>query len=249
MEKLLYPNYKISIGNYILSKGIKFDVYSAKDSYYDWAKLTVLDQLLEVLTLNKNDSVNIKIGYDEKFWDVFSGSIEKDLKKDFVCKDNMLKLKEIKLTETFLNTDPIEIIKFGVARAGISNVQMKQVTFAKRPRFLVANKSILEMITQAHKTWDIDEKFFFTPEGAFCWGVNPSSDKTYSFVYGENVISLELKNKTWYLNTVAAPFIRHSCKIDVQHPKIKGTFEVISVHHYTTEEGYLRTELSFEEVA
>lgn len=249
MDKLLYPFFKVNIGNYVMNSGLKFDVYSAKDSYFDWAKITLSDKLLEALKINQMDNVNIKIGYDETSWDVFSGSVERNLKKDLTCKDNMLKLKQCKLTETFLNTDPMEIIRFGVTRAGITSINIQEKTFPKRPKFSVANKSVLEMITQVHQLWDIDEKFYCSTDGAFNWGITTESSKVYSFKYGENVISLELINKTWHLTTVAAPFIKHSSTITIEHPKINGSYEVLSVHHFVNDEGYLRTEICFVEVA
>ena len=43
------------------------------------------------------------------------------------------------------------------------------------------------------------------------------------------------------LETVSAPFVKHSHKINVIHPRINGEFEVSKVVSSTNESGFIRT--------
>ena len=49
----------------------------------------------------------------------------------------------------------------------------------------------------------------------------------------------------WELETVSAPFVKHSHKIAVEHPKVSGEFEVSSVKIITNEDGFIRTYINF----
>lgn len=47
------------------------------------------------------------------------------------------------------------------------------------------------------------------------------------------------------LETVSAPFVKHSHKINVIHPRINGEFEVSKVVSTTNESGFIRTYIYF----
>ena len=70
-------------------------------------------------------------------------------------------------------------------------------------------------------------------------------DKTYIFEYGVNIIALTRSGGSWELETVSAPFVRHSHKISVKHPKVSGEFEVSKVVSSTSENGFIRTKIYF----
>lgn len=241
-----YPTMNVTIGNYSFNEGILFDVYSAKESYFDWAKVTFTEKITEIINMNRMDRVHIELGYLEDTRTIFRGYVDKSLKKEINCKDEMLKLQQIRITETFLNTDPVEIIMYGLAKAGVADMRMPLKNFIRKPKFSVANKNIIELINLVHQAWGINERFFFTPEGTFCWGVLPEQSQVYEFEYGLNVMTLEYDEGLWVLTTVAAPFIRHSQKIAVVHPKVSGEFEAEKVHYYVTEKGFPRTEIYFK---
>ena len=46
---------------------------------------------------------------------------------------------------------------------------------------------------------------------------------------------------SWELETFSAPFVRHSHKFCVKHPKVSGEFEVSKVVSTTSENGFIRT--------
>ena len=65
------------------------------------------------------------------------------------------------------------------------------------------------------------------------------------FEYGVNILSLTRFGGVWELETVSAPFVKHSHKIAVEHPKVSGEFEVSSVKIITNEDGFIRTYINF----
>ena len=77
------------------------------------------------------------------------------------------------------------------------------------------------------------------------WGEKPEQEKTYIFEYGVNIIALTRVGGAWELETVSAPFVRHSHKISVKHPKVSGEFEVAKVVSATNDDGFIRTKIYF----
>ena len=62
---------------------------------------------------------------------------------------------------------------------------------------------------------------------------------------GRNILSLARRGNLWDLETVSAPFVRHSHRIQVSHPRISGEVEVVRVRHLTNDEGFIRTHIYF----
>lgn len=85
----------------------------------------------------------------------------------------------------------------------------------------------------------------FLLRGRVLLGEKPEQDKTYIFEYGVNIIALTRSGGSWELETVSAPFVRHSHKISVKHPKVSGEFEVSKVVSSTSENGFIRTKIYF----
>ena len=68
---------------------------------------------------------------------------------------------------------------------------------------------------------------------------------TYSFEAGRNILSLVRRGSLWDLETVSAPFVRHSHHIQVVHPDVEGEVEVARVRHLTNDQGFIRTHIYF----
>lgn len=246
MQELIYPKAEINIGSYVLTNGFMLDVFSSKDSYFDWAKITLSDQLANKVSVDAADEVSIKLGYPNNMHSVFGGNVSKSHDKEITCKDKMLQLQRTKITSTFLNVYPFELIKYGLNAAKIERYVLTNKDYPKKDKIVVANKNVIELIEQIHQTWNISEKFFFTPEEIFYWGAQePESGKVYKFAYGQNIISIEKEGAYWHMTTVLVPFIRHSQIIDIEHPKVTGEFEIQKINYHTTTEGFFRTEIYF----
>lgn len=247
-----YPTMNVQIGSYSLNAGVMFDVYSSKESYFDWAKIKFTDKVVEAITLKKMDPVKIELGYSDENEIVFEGYVRRTVNTgktsndEIIAKDEMVKLEETTITDTFLNTGPQEIIKIGLDKAGIVKYKLNQETFAKKSAIPVSQRNIIQLINEVHRLWGIKKHFFFSTDKTFYWGEKPEQSKVYDFLYGENIISMTFENGFWIIETISAPFIRHSHKINVNHPKMSGSFEVYKVHYSVNSKGFPRTKIYFK---
>ena len=60
-----------------------------------------------------------------------------------------------------------------------------------------------------------------------------------------NILNLDRVGGEWELETISAPFVKHSHEIVVNHPKVSGTFEVKKVVFTTNDDGFIRTYITF----
>ncbi|SKC68225.1 hypothetical protein [Maledivibacter halophilus] len=249
-EEFFYPTVSVKIGSYFFDTGVTFDVFSSKEKHFDWAKVRFTKEFVDKVSFNKMDDVKIYLGYSGNNEAIFDGYVKRTvntgmtLDNEIVAKDEMIKLEETRITETFLNVSPQEIIQYGLDKAGIKNYKIKSQTFVKKPTLVVARKNIVELMGEVNRIWGINERFFFLDK-IFYWGEIPDQDEIYEFIYGENIINMTFKNGFWVFETISAPFVRHSHKINVTHPSISGIFEVYRVHYSVNEKGFPRTEIYF----
>jgi hypothetical protein len=248
-SELFYPETNINIGGYGFQKGIEIEVFSSKDSYFDWAKVRFTQQFNEKITLSKKDKALIQLGYNGVFDEVFEGYVvnpmsEGSYSNEVVLKDDMIRLEETYITNTFLDATPQEILRFCLNKAGITNMRISSKVYQKKKVVPVFRKNVIAVIEEIHSIWKIKEAFFFSG-GVFYWGEKPEQKKVYEFEYGVNIISLERPGGVWVLETVSTPFIKHSQKIIVRHPKISGEFETKKVVFTTNDAGFIRTYIYF----
>lgn len=247
--ELFYPDISVTIGKYNFTKGIEVEVYSSKTSYFDWAKIRFTKQFQNEISINNKENAMIELGYNYVLNEVFKGYVSKPYNKsisvhEILLKDHMILLEETYITNTFIDAAPQEIISFCLAKAGVTNFKLSNKMYPQKKSVPVNKKNIIDVINQVHAVWDITERFFFS-DGVFYWGEKPPQKKIYTFEYGVNIISLNRSAGVWELETVSAPFIKHSHKINVDHPQISGEFEVEKVVFVTNETGFIRTRIYF----
>lgn len=248
-NELFYPEINVAIKDYNFQKGIEIEVYSSKDSYFDWGKVRFTQQFKENITLNKEDKAMIELGYDGVFDEVFEGYVVNPISEgsyvnEVVLKDDAIHLENTYITNTFLDATPQEILTFCLNKAGILDAKISSKTYQKKKVVPIYKKNVISVIEEIHSIWKIKEEFYFS-RGVFYWGEKPEQNKIYEFEYGINIISLERPGGVWELETVSAPFIKHSQKIIVRHPKISGEFEIKKVVFTTNETGFIRTYIYF----
>ena len=56
--ELYYPQIAARAGPYSFAQGIEIEVFSAKSSYFDWAKIRFTGQFQPKITLNRKDPVS-----------------------------------------------------------------------------------------------------------------------------------------------------------------------------------------------
>lgn len=247
--ELFYPQISARAGPYTFDKGVEIEVYSSKTSYFDWAKIRFTEQFQPKISLKKKDPAAIELGYDDIFEEVFTGYVSKPYNgggftDEVTLKDEMLLLEETQINDTFLDTTPQEMISYFLGKAGVSKMKLSSQGYPKRKRLPIQQMSVIEAINAVHAAWNTKQPFFFSG-GVFYWGEKPEQSKIYTFEYGVNIISLVRTGGAWELETVSAPFVRHSHKINVIHPKVSGEFEVSKVVSSTGENGFIRTKIYF----
>lgn len=163
---------------------------------------------------------------------------------EITLKDDAIKLADTTITETFLDTTPQEIIRYMLSKSGISSMSLLTDDFPTLKRVGIYRHSALLGIDDVHTAWGINYPSFFR-NGTFYWGTAPAQTKIYTFEYGVNIISLSRSSDVWELETLSAPFVRHSQQIKIIHPQITGTFTVLSVIFKTNEDGFVRTTIRF----
>jgi hypothetical protein len=252
VTELFYPQIIAKVGTYTFDRGIRIEVHSSRDSYFDWAKICFTEQFQTAMSLARKDAATIELGYNGVFDETFTGYVSRpynggNLTDEIFLKDDMLILEETTISNTFMDTTPQEMLTYLLAQAGIpdSRVKLSSQWYPERRRVPIREMSVIQAINLIHATWGIKQNFYFS-DGTFYWGEKPAQEKIYTFEYGVNILSLSRTGGMWELETVSAPFVKHSHKITVNHPKVSGTFEVSEVVFITNDEGFIRTYMSFK---
>lgn len=159
-------------------------------------------------------------------------------------KDDMLLLEETTINNTFLNTTPQEMISYFLSQAGVTKMKLSAQGYPERKQVPIRKMNVIQAINAVHAAWGIRKKFFFFG-GMFYWGERPEQKKVYAFEYGVNILGLTRAGGVWELETVSAPFVKHSHNINVIHPQVSGEFEVKKVVSTTNDSGFIRTKIYF----
>ena len=207
------------------------------------------EQFQPEISLARKDPAAIDLGYNGVMEEVFTGFVSRPYNHssgadEINLKDEMLLLEDTQINHTFLDTTPQEVLSYVLAQAGVSKQKLNAQGFPVRKKLPIRQMSGVQAINAVNAAWGIKKRFFFSG-GVFYWGEKPEQQKVYTFEYGVNIISLLRIGGVWELETVSAPFIRHSHKINVVHPKVSGTREVTKVVSSTNDDGFIRTRIYF----
>lgn len=189
------------------------------------------------------------MGYDGSMEKVFTGFISKPYDggayaNEINLKDEMLLLDETIINDTFQNTTPQEMISFFLTRAGVSKMKLSTKIYPERKQLPIRKQNVVQAINTVGAAWGIKVPFFFSG-GVFYWDEKPEQKKVYTFEHGVNILSLKRAGGVWVLETVSAPFVKHSHKINLIHPQISGEVEVQKVVSTTNDSGFIRTYIYF----
>ena len=198
-------------------------------------------------SLARKDPGAIELGYNGVTEEVFTGFVARPYNygggaDEITLKDEMLLLEDTQINNTFLDTTPQEVISYVLAQAGVGKKKLNARGFPTRKKLPIRQMSGVQAINAVNAAWSLKERFFFSG-GVFYWGEKPEQQKVYTFEYGVNIINLVRLGGVWELETVSAPFVRHSHKINVIHPKISGEQEVTKVVSSTNDDGFIRTRI------
>lgn len=248
--ELFYPGIGVQIGAYSIKKGIEIETCSDAESYFDWARIRFTDPYQTQIGITKGDEMSIYLGYSGIMEEVFTGYVSSPYnraqgKNEILAKDEMQRLEEVTISETFLDVTPQEIVRYLLAVAGISNFQISQEVYQPKKVVPVAQKNGIQVLEEIRRLWQIQKRFYFSG-GVFYWCTDPEQKQTYLFEYGSNIIRLERSMGSWELETVSMPFIHHSQTIKVIHPAYTGSALVKKVLFKTNDAGFIRTYITFD---
>ncbi len=249
ITELYYPQIAAQVGAYSFSSGIEIEISSAKSSYFDWAKIRFTEQFRPEIRIAGKMPGAIRMGYGGALDEVFTGYVSRPYDgglyaNEVNLKDEMLLLEETVINDTFLNTTPQELIACFLGRAGLSRMKLSARNYPRRRLLPIREQNAVQAIHTVNAAWGLKAPFFFSG-GTFYWDEKPEQNEVYTFEYGVNIISLSRAGGMWKLETVSAPFVKHSHKINVIHPQISGEQEVFKVVFTTNDSGFIRTCLYF----
>lgn len=247
-----YPIYIVRIGNKYFRDGVIFDVYSSKDTYYDWCKIKFSDKIIEKFSFNSMEEVEISIGYSDaldKHDTIFTGYIKESIniggadENNIICKDEMVRLEAIEIYNTFVNVSFNEVLQFAMKKANITNFKISNINTRQLPLLVVTKKNILNFIKFAELQFDVKNDFFFSPDKTFYYGIKPAQEKIYTLSYGENISEARYQDGYWIIKTILLTELRPTNMININHPKINGQYEINKIHYFSDESSFLRTEI------
>ena len=197
---------------------------------------------------NMNDFLEVE-GYDGSLEDVFTGFVSGNYNggtyaNEVALKDEMLLMEETIINDTFLDTTPQELISYFLAQAGLSKMKLSSKTYPTRKMLPIRKQTAVQAINAVNAAWGLRVPFFFSG-GVFYWDEKPEQKKVYTFEHGVNILNLRRAGGVWELETVSAPFIKHSHKINLIHPQVSGEVEVSKVVSKTNDSGFIRTYIYF----
>ncbi len=249
-QDLFCPDLQVAVGGYVFTGGISVEMHSDKNKPCDWGKVKFASEYQPKISLAELSDVTVSLGYNGNMQDVFIGTLTRAYNgynmDGILFKDNMYKLEKTNISATFKDCTPQDIIREGLAAAGIGGMHLSDTTYPAKKLFPVYDKSIEQLLKQINATWGIDNKSYFS-RGEFYWGVIPEQGEVLEFEYGSNIISLGKYMDTWEIETISVPSMQHSQMISVVHPKITGMFEVEKVVFKTNDAGFIRTTIYFRE--
>ncbi|WP_295762307.1 serine/arginine repetitive matrix protein 2 [uncultured Oscillibacter sp.] len=247
--ELYYPQIMAQAGGYSFAQGIEIEVCSARSSHFDWAKIRFTEPFQPEIALARKDPAAVFLGYDGVLSRVFTGYVAKpynggDRTNEVSLKDDMLLLEETIINDTFLSATPQELISAFLAKAGVSNMELSSKSYPRREVLPIRRQNAVQAIETVNAAWGLRLPFFFS-DGVFYWGEEPKQEKIYTFEYGVNILHLERMGGIWDLETVSVPFVKHSHKIDIIHPRVSGEQRVSKVVSSTNDSGFIRTHIYF----
>lgn len=243
------PEVHIEIGSYVVEKHIILELRLDIEKTFDWATITFTTELLKNMNVSKGNRARIYLGYRGELDEILVGDVF-DVKRDKVyIRNDFIKLASVRIIKSFQKCTPQEVMAFVLNKAGVSNINLDGTAYPMRELLSIGRMTALEAIKYIEQKWDIRNSIYLFRGEQFEWNVPHKQSFYYNFEYGVNI--LDLQNtcpRVWELCTVSVPKIKVLDYINVEHPKISGSFEVQAVTFYVNDFGFVRTKLTFKEV-
>jgi hypothetical protein len=258
----LGPKTEVALGDLTLTAVAGMSVWSSREPTADTCEIVLPDLPGDLAKqVEKDAPLVVRHGY--KGFDletIFTGTVVDLLPKKKLTvfgADAMRLLFETKLTVTFQDETPTSIIRKMVGDLGIEVSKVTEVEDVLDRLPLYRNtvwqavKMVGDrMVRQGSPQACLPHDFFIDEDGAFRWEPrNLEQEPSFVFVYGLNILDLDLRaSGTSTLLTVGMP-VRHSMIVSVTDRLGEtANYYVMAVRHFLAPKGGSRTFLKMERV-
>lgn len=247
-DKFMYPEYTLKIGGSIFTEGMSLDWYSSKSKLFETLEIRFTKKLHQVLSFNRMDKVSFSWGYSGSQQKIFSGFIDRigQSGNEIMAKDYMLKLREQKIKEIYLDVTQNDLLTGILGQAGVSDFEIKNSTPVKKDKVNLHDITIDQAINRANALWKTNELYYFDADEKFYFGLPKKQKNHYLFSFGESILNLNKSEGTYEMEVIAG-YVDYTNKITVKHPDCNGVFEVDEVRFHITSRGFPKMFLYFKE--
>lgn len=248
-KKLITPKFRVTVGDYELSDGMEVECVSSSSSNLDWCRVELSTELEGVLEYEDMDEAIVELGYGEDYDVLLEGYVRKNPKtgdywKELLIKDDLIRLERIRITASFVDCTPTDILRYILTTAGITDYQLSEEDYGKRDLVVIDDKNGIEAVMTVNSTWGIQNPFFFQHR-VFYWGVIPDQEELYVLEEDETILSLQKYGDLWEAETIGIPWIHHSQEVEVVHSKVSGIVRISKVIVKSDRQGEVHMYLYF----
>lgn len=230
-KKLISPEFRLTIGNYVITEGMFIECMSSRKSKLDWSRVSLEASPEGLIPLTDDMPAVLELGYDGDYDELINGYLKRtsdDSWKELIIKDDLKKLEEVTVKATFLDCEPQDIIIYILTLAGIEKYELDQTQYPRKDRVVIREMNGLKAIAEVGAVWNISKPYYFEKK-IFRWGTTEEQDSIYVLEEDETLMSLEKLGTMWRAEVIAIPWIHHSQEVIIRHTEYTGTVEVEEV--------------------
>jgi len=250
----LGPKTEVALGDLTLSSIAGMSVWSSREPTADACEI-VLPDLPGDLAVQVDKDAPLVVRHGYKGFDleaIFTGTVVDVLPKKRLTifgADALRLLFETKLTITFQDETPTSILRKMVGDLGIDVSKITEIEDVL-DRLPLYRNTVWQAVKMVNDRTGLPHDFFIDDDGAFRWEPRDLDQQPlFEFVYGQNILDLDLKTSGQStLLTVGMP-VRHSMVVSVTD-RLGDTsnFYVMAVRHFLAPKGGSRTFLKMERI-
>lgn len=255
--QFMAPQSEAYIGPWKTQKIHEIKVISSRNNPIDLASIQIPSAGVAIDAITKGMPVNIFMGYREHgLWPVFSGVVDDVNWGEIVtirAKDGMQFLKETMITQTFVDVQPREIMRFCLTKAQVSQYEISMEELPRKHYFVAAGQNVLQVQKLLNQTWGLDWEFYREPEGEIIFkpwketARHKNSQPVVYLEYGKNLLDLKTTDyESGSLRTFLLPMLRHGHVLSIIDRRYWATEALVKIQRITAIQGIFGAEAVIE---
>lgn len=227
-KKLISPEFRVTVGPYMVTSGIEIECFSSRESHMDWCKVELSPELQGRFSFEDMEAAKVELGYDGDYDCLITGYARRekeDYWKEIMIKDDLMKLERTEIKATFIGCEPQDIVRYVLACAGIEAYVLSGNYYGKMDRLAIDRRNGIQTLAEVNSSWGISIPFYFQDK-VFYWGAGHGQDDIYVLKENETILSLNKYGSLWEAETIAVPWIHHSQQAEIRHSKYEGLVEI-----------------------